>query len=102
MGILKSSSASYLVCRNTEFLCVTSEHRVLCHHNYGYHIESASEAIWLHNLADQSTMYLASAVLRETLDCFLLNHELIVDLKQKHIPYVLFLSEILPAQSASV
>ena len=35
-----SSSASYLICRNTGFLRVTSEHRVLCHHNYGYHIES--------------------------------------------------------------
>ena len=34
-----SSSASYLVCRNTG-LCVTMEHRVLCHHSSGYHIES--------------------------------------------------------------
>src|SRR5713226_8234656 len=91
------------------------EHRVICHHNCGYHIESllcpssgqrdlisASEAIWLHNLVEQSAMYFASTVLRETLDCFLLNHELIADLKQKHLPNVLFLSEILPAQSASV
>jgi hypothetical protein len=91
------------------------EHRVLCHHNCGNHIESllypssgqrdlisASEAIWLHNIVEQSAMYSASTVLRETLDCFLLNHELIADLKQKHLPDVLFLSEILPAQSASV
>ena len=70
------------------------EHRVLCHHNCGYHIESllypslgqrdlisASEAIWLHNIVEQSAMYSASTVLRETLDCFLLNHELIAELK---------------------
>ena len=63
---------------------------------------STSEAIWLHNVVEQSAMYSASIVLRETLDCFLLNHELIVDLKQKHLPDVLFLSEILLAQSASV
>ena len=84
-------------------------------YNSGFHIESllcpssgqrdlilASEAIWLHNLVEQYAMYSASTVLRETLDCFLLNHELIEDLKQKHLPYVLFLSEILPTQSASV
>ena len=47
-------------------------------------------------------MYSASTMLRETLDYFLLNHELIADLKQKNIPDVLFLSEILPAQSAFV
>ena len=41
---------------------------------------SASKAIWLHNLAEQSAMYSASAMLRETLDYFLLNHELIADL----------------------
>ena len=41
----------------------------------------ASEAIWLHNIVEQSAMYFASTVRRETLDCFLLNHELIADLK---------------------
>ena len=55
-----------------------------------------------YNLVEKSAMYSASTVLRETLDCFLLNHELIADLKQKHIPNVLFLSEILLAQFASV
>ena len=63
---------------------------------------STSEAIWLHNLVEQSAMYSASTVLRETLDYFLLNHELIADLKQKHLPDVLFLSKILPTQSTSV
>ena len=51
---------------------------------------------------EQNAMYSASTVLRETLDCFLLNHEIIADPKQKHPPDVLFLSETLPAQSASV
>ena len=89
-----SLSSSYLVCRNTRFLHVTLEHGLLCHHNCGYHIESllcpssgqrdlisSFEAIWLHNLVEQSAMYSASTVLRETLDCFLLNHELIADFK---------------------
>ena len=53
-------------------------------------------------LAEQASIYSTSAVLRETLDCFLLNHELIEDPKQKHLPDVLFLPKILPAQSASV
>ena len=39
----------------------------------------ASEAIWICNLAEQSAMYSAPAVLRETLDYFLLNHEIIAD-----------------------
>ena len=71
------------------------EHRVLCHHiesllypSSGQRdLISASEAIWLHNIVEQSAMYSASTMLIETLDCFLLNHELIVDLK-KHIPDV--------------
>ena len=75
---------------------------LLCPYSGQRYLISASEAIWIHNLVEQSAMYSASTVLRETLDCFLLNHELIADLKQKHIPDVLFLSEILPAQSASV
>ena len=53
-------------------------------------------------LVEQAAMYFASAMLRETLDCFLLNHELIADPKQKHLPNVFFLSEILLVQSASV
>ena len=85
------------------------EHRVLYYHNSRYHIESmwypfsgqgdlisASEAIWLYNLAEQSAMYYAFVVLRETLDCFLLNHELIAYPKQKYLPDVIFMSKILP------
>ena len=33
-------------------------------------------------LVEQAAMYYASAVLRATLDCFLLNHEIIVDPRQ--------------------
>ena len=44
------------------------------------------ESIWLQNLVEQYAMYSASTVLSETLDCFLLNHELIADPKQKHLP----------------
>ena len=45
MWVLKASSGHhhlhlYLECRNTGFLCVTMEHRVLCYHNSHYHIES--------------------------------------------------------------
>jgi hypothetical protein len=46
-------------------------------------------------------MYSASVVLRAMLDCFLLSHEIMVDPKLKHLE-VIFLSETLPAQSASV
>ena len=63
---------------------------------------SSSEAIWLHNSAGQSAIYSASVVIRETPDCFLPNHELKADPKQKYLLDVLFLSEILPAQSASI
>ena len=52
--------------------------------------------------AEQAAIYPASSILREILDCFLLNHEIIADPKQKHPPEVIFLSETLPAQSASV
>jgi hypothetical protein len=53
-------------------------------------------------LAEHATMYFASVVLREILDCFLLCHEVMADLKLKQHPEVLFLSETLPAQSESV
>jgi hypothetical protein len=53
-------------------------------------------------LAEHAAMYSASVVLRAVLDCFLLYHEIIADPKLKQHPEVLFLSETLPAQSASV
>jgi hypothetical protein len=53
-------------------------------------------------LAEHAAMYYASVVLRAMLDCFLLCHEIMVDPKLKQHPEVLFLSETLPAQSASV
>ena len=53
-------------------------------------------------LAEQAAIYSALAMLRETLYCFLLNHEIIADPEQNHLPNVLFLSEILLAQSTSV
>jgi hypothetical protein len=53
-------------------------------------------------LAEHTTMYFASAVLRAMLDCFLLCHEIMADHKLKQHPEVLFLLETLPAQSASV
>jgi hypothetical protein len=52
-------------------------------------------------LAEHAAMYYASVVMREMLDCFLLCHKIIADLKLKQLPEVLFL-ETLPAQSASV
>jgi hypothetical protein len=53
-------------------------------------------------LAEHAAMYSASVVLRAILDYFLLCHEIIVDPKLKQHPEVFFLSETLPAQSASV
>jgi hypothetical protein len=53
-------------------------------------------------LVEHVAMYSASAVLREILDCFLLFHEVMADLRLKKHPEVLFLSETLPAQSESV
>ena len=43
MWVLKASSGRhhlhlYLECRNTGFLCVMTEHEVLCYHNSRYHI----------------------------------------------------------------
>ena len=49
-------------------------------------------------LVEQAAIYSASAVLRATLDCFLLSHEIMVDPRLKHPPEVLFLSETLPTQ----
>jgi hypothetical protein len=53
-------------------------------------------------LAEHATMYSASAVLRAMLDYFLLYHDIMDNPKLKQHPEVLFLSETLPAQSASV
>jgi hypothetical protein len=50
-------------------------------------------------LAEHATMYYASIVLREMLDCFLLYYEIMADTKLKQHPKVLFLSKTLPAQS---
>jgi hypothetical protein len=53
-------------------------------------------------LAEHPAMYYAFVVLRAILNCFLLCHKIIADPKLKQHPEVLFLSETLPAQSASV
>jgi hypothetical protein len=53
-------------------------------------------------LAEHAAMYSAYVVLRAILDCFLLYHEVMADLRLKQHPQVLFLSETLPAQSESV
>ena len=53
-------------------------------------------------LVEHASMYSTSTVLRAILDCFLLYHEIIADPKLKQHPEVLFLSETLPTQSASV
>jgi hypothetical protein len=50
-------------------------------------------------LAEHATMYYASIVLREILDCFLLCHEVMVDPRPKQHLEVLSLSETLPSQS---
>ena len=50
-------------------------------------------------LAEQAAMYFASVMLRVILDCFLLNHEIVADPKQKHPPDLCFLYETLPSQS---
>jgi hypothetical protein len=52
-------------------------------------------------LAEHAGMYSASFMLREILDFFLLCHEVMVDLRLKQHPEVLFLSETLPTQSES-
>jgi hypothetical protein len=53
-------------------------------------------------LAEHATMYYVSVVLKAILDCFLLCHEVMADLKLKQHPKVFFLSEALPAQYESV
>jgi hypothetical protein len=53
-------------------------------------------------LAEHATMYSASVVLGAMLNCFLLYHEVMADLRLKQHPEVLFLSETLPTQSESV
>jgi hypothetical protein len=53
-------------------------------------------------LAEHAAMYSTYIVLREILDCFLLFHEVMADLKLKQYPEVIFLSQALPAQSESV
>jgi hypothetical protein len=53
-------------------------------------------------LVEHAAMYSASAMMRTILDCFLLCDEVMADPRLKQHPKVLFLSEILPAQSESV
>ena len=53
-------------------------------------------------LAEQVVIYYASVVLRETLDCFMLIHEIMVDPGLKHPLEVIFLSKPRHAQSESV
>jgi hypothetical protein len=53
-------------------------------------------------LAEHATMYSASVVLRAMLNCSLLCHEVMVDLKLKQHLEVLFLSKTLPAQYESM
>ena len=53
-------------------------------------------------LEEQVVMYSALDVLREKLDCFLLNHEIMANPRQLHSPEVLFLSVTLPSHSESV
>jgi hypothetical protein len=53
-------------------------------------------------LVEYATMYYASFVLREILDCFLICHEVMADLILKQYPEVLFLSKTLLAQSELV
>jgi hypothetical protein len=53
-------------------------------------------------LAENETMYSASTVMREIIDCFLLSHEVMADPRLKQHPEVIFLSKTLPAQSESV
>ena len=47
-------------------------------------------------LVEQATIYFSFGVLRETLDCFLLSHEIMAYPILKHPPKVLFLSKTLP------
>ena len=53
-------------------------------------------------LVKQAAIYYAYVVLRETLDYFMLSHEIMADPRLRHPPEVLFLSETLPTQSESV
>jgi hypothetical protein len=71
--------------------------------NFQSHIASQlAEHVAMYSAPEHATMYSASVVLRAMLDCFLLCHEIITDPKLKQHLEVLFLSETLPAQSASV
>ena len=49
-------------------------------------------------LVKQDGIYSAFAVLRETLDCFLLSHEIMADPRLKQHPEVIFLYATLLAQ----
>ena len=53
-------------------------------------------------LEEHNALYSAFLVLGDTLECFLLSHEIMVDPRLKHPPEVLFLLETLPAQSKFV
>ena len=110
-----SSSTSYLVCRNIGFLCVIIKtqgslssqiwlsHRIIVVSIFRSKRPDISFRSHMASQLSRAICYVSAfVVLRETLDCFLLNHELIADPKQNHLPDVLFLSKILPAQSAFV
>jgi hypothetical protein len=53
-------------------------------------------------LAEHAAIYFSSSLSREILDCFMLCHEIMVELKLKQHHEMLFLSEALPAQSKSI
>jgi hypothetical protein len=53
-------------------------------------------------LAKHVAIYFASVMMREILDCFLLYHEIMVDLRLKQHLEFLFLSETIPTQSELV
>ena len=53
-------------------------------------------------LVKQVAIYYTFAMLRETLDFFLLRHEIMADPRLKHPLEALFLSELCPSQYESV
>ena len=53
-------------------------------------------------LAEQDAIYSSSVVMRKTMECYLLSHNIMADPRVKHPPKVLFISETLPAQSKNV
>jgi hypothetical protein len=92
------------------------EYRILCHfmqlwlsHRIAVALISKSNRLVSNfrshiasQLAEHAAMYFSSTVLRAILDCFLLYHEIMVNPKLKQHLKVLFMSAMLPAQSALV